>query len=433
MALPFNTFSNEGVPDGTIRPTHDIYIQDNGNSVAINTNKGVFGGDFVRVINQNLGPRVIFSKTPIGAWSVIKDDKKLTRNFHSTPEKLTDEIATNCAGGSSLDYDELLRYDDGGVDTSCSIVTEDRFNRPVPFEYSLSSNTAETQGGVHYPTLCQMGDYVSTVSECETQCEGISPNPKGVGDNYCHFAKNRLCGKLKGDPIKKNSTGSDIINSDKDWITDQMCVDYCGGPDADDTDPTCLEKKNKYCANPDDWYSISNINEDLNMTKAEYCKTFWKKNFNNGAANKGCSSNLTKNYNKQRNIVSDKGCGILCPTNGKNQVNEDFCERMKIEFCEFNAFNTAPKEDTGLYFDFCKGKSEDEKKKDQTLLVIIVVSVCLVFFVVLVFAFRKLGKRSEYSPMSRPLLIGGRNNGYNQIRKFLHSLLYKKPCKLINL
>lgn len=426
MALPFNTFSNEGVPDGTIRPTHDIYIQDNGNTAAINTNKGVFGGDFVRVINQNLGMRVIFSKTPIGAWSVIKDNEKLTRNFHSTPEKLTDEIATNCAGGSSLDYDELLRYDDGGVDTSCSIVTEDRFNRPVPFEYGIRSNTAVTQGGVHYPTLCQMGDYVSTVSECKTQCEGISPNPDGVGDNYCHFAKNRLCGKLKGDPIKKNSTGSDIINSDKDWITDQMCVDYCGGPDADDTDPTCLEKKNKYCANPDDWYSTEIVNEKLNMTKADYCKTFWTRNFNYSAAETACEAKLTQ-FNKEFNIMSKskKGCNKLCPSDGKNQVDANFCADMKSTFCDL------PQKDSDMVA-FCVDKIPEEKI-DFTNPIYYVIAIIPIIAIIVPLAILWHYKRKSLKKHlpNLPIMIGGRNNGgYDKFITFLNDLLYKQPCNL---
>ncbi len=53
MALEFNTFSNEGVPDGTIRPTYDAYYQETVNTTPINTKKGVFGGEFVRVLNPS--------------------------------------------------------------------------------------------------------------------------------------------------------------------------------------------------------------------------------------------------------------------------------------------------------------------------------------------------------------------------------------------
>ena len=64
MALPFNTFSNEGVPDETIRPTYDTYFQDGFNDVPINTKNGVFGGECVKTKTNGRGNQVVFSKTP---------------------------------------------------------------------------------------------------------------------------------------------------------------------------------------------------------------------------------------------------------------------------------------------------------------------------------------------------------------------------------
>jgi len=434
MALPFNTFSNEAVPDGTIKTTYDTFYKENTNTFLNPDQRGVLDGSSCTKLNFPGGFQGFtghYMRTPTGSWGTLTDNSSCnggTHYFHKSPQKLTDDIATNCAGGSALGYNQFLR---DGNNKSCSFlerITNDNFIR-------VKSSQSRSKGGVHYPTFCQMGDYVSTVPECVDQCKDISPNPEGVGDNYCNFAKNRLCGKLKGDPIKKNSTGSDTINSDKNWILDDMCIDYCGGPDADDTDPTCLENKNNYCSKPDDWYSNEIINEDIGLTKAQYCKTFWTKNFNIDAANNACRVNLTKSFNIDENLLSNKGCGILCPPDGKNQVNKDFCDEMGVEFCE--NFDRALSKQNPLigknrvkYRDFCNPPIEEEETKfdpeNPLNYVIIAVSIFAVVITIVVGRYMFSPKKDDlvaHVPVSDAL---------EKFKRFINSLLHYPPCNLKN-
>ncbi len=255
MALSFNTVSKTGIPPGTIRTTWDKYMEPGfrGN-LSERFNRANLNGQCLGSIFPN---NMSSGKVPIGAWVRVHDGSCVNNSISdsfiygsgvhsgsSFPQRLTDDVALNCAGGSALSYNE---YPSATTD-KCFIGTS-----------SLRKQNVDnnTQGGVHYPVFCQLGDYVETVFDCKLQCASNDvANLDPANDNYCHFAKERLCGKLTGEPLKKNADATEAILSDRDWIREPICGTFCGGPGAI-TSKKCYENKHKYCKDPRGWNEAS--------------------------------------------------------------------------------------------------------------------------------------------------------------------------------
>jgi hypothetical protein len=153
------------------------------------------------------------------------------------PMKLTEEVATLCAGGSQLGKDQYLNTETkrmNEVDFSYSLLNNPIWNETgASTECSLYFNDAEKTNNVgacynalgdncndgfytvaaDFPTLCQMGDYIETVDECIDRCDGAT-KPNINNPNYCHFAKDRICSKQRvpyHDPTKESLKYVNIV------------------------------------------------------------------------------------------------------------------------------------------------------------------------------------------------------------------------------
>jgi len=253
----FKTRSNDAIPNGTIRKTFEFSSDgarcfENPGSIKTETLNGECKNRNSSIMNC--------AQLPIGSWVTMNDGPPncTTNKFHTTfiypsknftgsPERLTDDMATNCAGGSNLGSRQFLKYDNGTKE--CKIFG------------GASSQFDMLQGGTQWPVLCQMGDYIQSVNDCVLQCNDSKydvANLDPVENNYCHFAKERMCGKLKGEPLKKNADGTEAILSDRDWIREPICSKFCGGSRAI-TSKQCYENKHKYCTDARGWNEVSEI------------------------------------------------------------------------------------------------------------------------------------------------------------------------------
>jgi len=354
MVLSFTTRSNAPVPDGTIRKTWDKYKDSNfRTNLSRIYHRANLNGQCLKSTQANT-----FSsgKVPIGAWVRVHDggceNKNVSDNFiygvgvhsgSSFPQRLTDDVASNCAGGSALSYEDYpstvnkRAYNNNGATTDKCFIGTSSSRRNDVDNY--------TQGGVHYPVFCQLGDYVETNQECKNQCNNVvAKDPNSVisePDNYCNFAKDRLCGKQKGDPLKKNEFDTSIP-SEKNWITEKVCRDYCGGP-GENKSAVCQRNKREFCNNPNNWPDASN-----------YCFEFWKKNQNNVDMEGVCGDELVDPSSVQ-NITKNLGCGFLCRGSGLD-VNDNFCTKKRFDFCTKKSSETGDYNnmETEYCFQFCK-------------------------------------------------------------------------------
>lgn len=257
MALPYDKRSLVPIPSGTIKRSWDV------SSDRDNCFKFQNGLNFkLDGVCLNRGSSILnCAAVPIGGWAVMNDGHPCqagkshsvyqypSSRFLNGPTRLTDDMATNCAGGSNLGPVQFLKYDNGNKE--CKIFGS------VPASHGGVYDSV--QGGTQFPVLCQMGDYIETVSDCKLQCaDNDVANLDPVENNYCHFAKERLCGKLKGEPLKKNADGTEAILSDRDWVREPICTTFCGGPGAI-TSKQCYENKHKYCTDARGWNEVSEI------------------------------------------------------------------------------------------------------------------------------------------------------------------------------
>lgn len=365
--ISWNTKTLTSVPDNTIRKTWDAYGGDNFTGINIgetfpnitnldglpykdvHTEKKCGGGPIQRkrcskpywVGNYNSG------KVPIGGWAEVWDGScgsgfllnDLTYGvgkFSSLPKTLPDDMATNCAGGSGLGFNKyptknhLTRY----IDTSATTTDECYFGQGHAYEKNKENCF---RAGVHYPTLCQLGDYVDQVPQCKAQCISARSTDSGGARNYCHSAYERLCGKMIGDPLKKNAF-NDVINSTKNYITEPECQKYCGYAN-EDSNNICKEKKRNYCLKPESWPDA-----------ADYCYDFWQKFPNTLELNQACGDTLIDS-GSPNNIKSGKGCGYLCRggVNGTLDVHRGYCQTKRLEYCTKD--NNI---EEGYCYEFCK-------------------------------------------------------------------------------
>jgi len=164
-----------------------------------------------------------------------------------------------------------------------------------------------------------MGDYMDS-EVCREHCES----------NDCTHATDRLCRKIRGDPIKKDASGN-LVLSDKNYLRDSdICYDKCGGP----ADPRCKDIKNEVCQKADwatsDW-------------APDYCREYWTANPDDLAIDKVCGAALSSGA-----VFESKGCGKLCQGGGLD-VSEEYCNQKKADFCLASRDNMF----TDQCYDFC--------------------------------------------------------------------------------
>lgn len=354
MVVPFNVQSKEEVPSKTIRQSWDAYRDKNygGTPMGMSYGPKPFGitaldgkpysGDTYKYTGQKCTRRNLrgqcknwvypgqlsSARVPIGGWAEVYDGAcntgfKKDNLVYNQGQKLSDQLATNCAGGSSLTWGKYPTYDG---DKSCSI--------DKPSVYRENEENC-IQGGIHYPTFCQLGDYVVTQGKCREQCANVKST---AGNSYCNWSYDRLCGKKRNDPLKKNALNT-LLVSDKDYIREQDCQKYCGPPSAksDEMSPLCKRHKIEYCLHPDSWPDAG-----------EYCKTFWKNNPNILEMNQACKEKLL-NPASPENITTNLGCGMLCQGN-ELDIDPTYCRSMRQQYCTASDENMESK----YCFNFCK-------------------------------------------------------------------------------
>lgn len=358
MALrDFNDRDRDPVPNNTIRKTWDAYYDENlsGQNIGQKYNDAHLDGrEYSNTHNYkhckvgNLGcilkGRFSSGRVPIGGWARVHDgdcnDKIIADiawrgdgwNNSSWPEKLPEEIATDCAGGYKYDWEKTpttnsdRRYQKN----------RDRRTHTCTIGILDTPNDDEENcmvGGVQWPVFCQMGDYAGTQEECRRQCKG---RIAGFGsDNYCKWALDRLCGKTPDDYIKKDGYNN-RVKSDRAWIKEEVCKDYCGSAKTKRSD-LCENHKRKYCRSKTSWPGAD-----------EYCFDFWSENPSTSDMNNACGHKLTDELSDE-NVTKDKGCGFLCRGEGQD-VNPQWCNSKRREYCTKSTNNMFSQ----YCFNFCK-------------------------------------------------------------------------------
>jgi hypothetical protein len=338
MALAYNTRSKVPVPENTIKSKWDAYTSPlyQGENISEKYDINQIGGAYH---NKHTGKKctrrilgkcrkyvypgsMSSAKVPIGAWAEAYDGQCFTgsvTNRFDYPsdvlgEKLSDDTATRCAGGSSLGYHEFLTKDSKtNIDNTSDITS----NECIVGSVSVSRPNIENcfVSGIQYPVFCQMGDYIATNDECKRQCDNSTS--LNNANNYCNWSYDRLCGKVKGEAIKRDAKGK-LIQSDRNWITDPICEKYCGGP-RDFSNKECRENKGKYCSTPSSWPNAG-----------EYCLEFWKTFPNVGEMDKACKQKLIND--PIENIATGVGCSSLCRGAGLD-VDNKWCNEKRLEYC----------------------------------------------------------------------------------------------------
>jgi len=362
MALSFNTKTREPVPTGTIRKTWDAYQNSNwtGDNLGEKYDTSKLDGIPIKANLEkrdrrpnlpNHGDywvgRYSSGKVPIGAWADIYDlscnSGTLLNSLYyggpkandsSFPQRIDDDIATNCAGGSELSWNSWIPYPKTNLPIKHDQTQSETSTGCFVGEKNATHHDKEDcfVGGVHYPSFCQLGDYVTTNLRCKNQCAGIKSTDKA---NYCTYAKDRLCGKRVGDPLKKNPWNK-VVGSTKNYITEGVCEDYCGSPGQQGS-AICQKHKKDYCTDPTTWPDA-----------AEYCSSYWKANPNDLEMTKVCGSKLL-DPSSPENITTGKGCGYLC-RGGSLDVHDNMCKTKRLEFCTADPLQM----ETEYCYQFCK-------------------------------------------------------------------------------
>ena len=368
--LTFTTKSLEPVPNDTIRKTWDPYTSINFGGTNIGKPKtsklptiSKLGGTYkhmknIFVMYPNFHQLKTYSsgRVPIGAWAEVSNNAgrrlSLLQKFNPPcgtnivdkmvygegdytgpqfPEHLTDDVATNCAGGSGLTFNEYpTTKEDNFINKKDAFTTKQCFygNRTPPQDKDQC-----LKGGVQYPVFCQLGDYVATNPKCAQQCSGVRPvgadgAPKAT---YCNYAYDRLCGKLIGDPVKKDKLNA-LVRSDKNWIKEPVCMNYCGTA-SDKSSELCQQHKLSYCT------TGGPFDED----KTSYCSEFCMANedlcfvdksimdklcpVNSSAPTALCDKYIQKECSNTTALPSER-CFNFCKS------NPELCMDTLKEFCE---------------------------------------------------------------------------------------------------
>lgn len=355
--LTFTTKSLEPVPNDTIRKTWDPYTSINFGGTNIGKPKtsklpviSKLGGTYkhmknIFVMYPNFHQMKTYrsGRVPIGGWAEVSNNAgrrlSLLQKFNPPcgtnfvdkmvygegeytgpqfPERLTDDVATNCAGGSGLTFNEYPTTKEDNF-----INKKDAFTTKQCFYGNRTPQQNKDQclkGGVQYPVFCQLGDYVATNPKCAQQCSGVKSDTDNP--NYCNYAYDRLCGKLIGDPLKKDKLNT-LVRSTKDYIKEPVCVNYCGSA-SDKSSELCQQHKLAYCT----------TGGSFDNNKSAYCSEF-------------CTTNEDLCFGNKS--VMDK----LCPPSAPTEPPSALCDKYTQKECS----NTTALP-TERCFKFCKSNPE---------------------------------------------------------------------------
>ncbi len=256
-------------------------------------------------------------------------------DFGQLGQRVPDNVATGCAKpfvsrGKPHVYGFNKRGGDDIVSNLCSIGISDS-------SITFLDNAGRYQGGVHYPSYCQLGDYIKEKQECKDLTSNIRLRGLDPVQTWAHFAMDRYCGKQgikdpnitdanvfsRATSFTLNGTRVKTKFAPENMIQTSDCDDYCGGAGTTFSDK-CQENKRNMCSNPNQWVQ----NPDKVQT---YCRNFWKEtdNFNVDDVNQACGDILVKS--DDQNVFAGNGCGFLC--SGGTPINEEYCIDRKIQFC----------------------------------------------------------------------------------------------------
>lgn len=287
---------------------------------------------FRRSINTNLSGRKKCVKVeqkgnfktgsvPLGAWAEVYDgtcfaSSPLYKIYKPGPTQISNDVSIECSGETT--------------NSDCYITNK--------YDETKTGKDNCLTSGIQYPVYCQLGDFIHTNQDCADQCSGAKSTDKQEEHSYCHFALDKLCGKLPGDIIKRNQYGENV-KSDKAWIIQDQCTNYCGGPE-DESSDTCYQHKVNYCSNPNSFPEAE-----------DYCRKFWTNKPNYDQFIKGCEAKLLDPEGPE-NITKDNGCGKLCNGIGKD-FNTEYCNQIRSRYCatKDNIFSK-------YCYDFCKSNPE---------------------------------------------------------------------------
>ena len=371
MVKSFSERTQSAVPSGTIRKSYDLYANPNFEGTPLSTGrlsngailtnidgktyKDLHTGPPERVCaicSTKIRPGITDSlRVPIGAWAATFDGSCNTGRLLEAvrwggdkwsggdfPERLNDDTATNCAGGSLYSYNEYPTRD--------STYRFERNNNSKTNKCFIgTANSRENDeencitAGIHYPTFCQLGDNVEFDFNCRAQCTSSRANDGK--NNYCNFALDRVCGKTTKDYIRKNPLNTKLL-SDRNWIKEPICQNYCGNAEQD-YGALCNSHKSNFCKTRDLW--------DSDSETQQYCYDYWQKNKNINEVNQTCENDLLSSDNS-KNITSGEKCGFLCRGEGLD-FDESYCKTKRKEFCQKdnNMF-------TKYCFNFCKDEPD---------------------------------------------------------------------------
>lgn len=197
--------------------------------------------------------RMASLRLPLGSYmKTFKGDGNLDNIFKSNIDKVSDDLATDCTGNpvpENIGTGEVGKNDYPA--SGCSV----NFSNLG----SLSNRENEVQAGLHYPTYCQLGDFVASdicQDPLKGDCEDIVDTEADISSSptrHCNFALDRLCDKQIGDNIKQtynfDTNEYEYVKSDKNWITEDICSDFCGDASTKVSNMTlkCKNKKENFC------------------------------------------------------------------------------------------------------------------------------------------------------------------------------------------
>lgn len=288
---------------------------------------------------------------PIGTWlKVFKSQGKDKRDCENTStevqrmywgggdsdfeqlgQRVPDNVATGC--GSSLGISRGEKHIDGFNQRGGSDILSNFCRIGVSATSpEFKDNAGRYQGGIHYPTFCQLNDYIKENQKCQDLISNVSLRGDQNRQTWAHFAMDRYCGKQG--LVDPNITDANVFSrrfsgkgntitkfANQNMIQTEDCKLYCGGATTSRGN-NCQENKRNMCSNPNQWASSPDKVQ-------AYCRNFWIKNFNIDDVNQACGDIIVQS--NDQNVFAGNGCGFLC--SGGTPVNEKYCNDKKIQFC----------------------------------------------------------------------------------------------------
>lgn len=230
-----------------------------------------------------------------------------------------------------------------------------------------NNKTQFVEYGLHYPTYCQLGDFVLSDEDCKSQCKDETQKLNG-GETYCDYALNRMCSIKKGDAYDKELINGELEYkiSDKDYIKDEdRCIVYCGDSfyPADSTTRKCKESKRSICARKNNNWNLTDPSGML-----AYCMSFWQTegHLDIAGIENACGSKLS-DPSSQENVFGNAGCANLCGASAFLDVDKQYCDEKRLDYCSQNDPITGePLLFTSKCYDLCKEYPDECKTLLET-------------------------------------------------------------------